>query len=682
MNEQILDSFKFMEQLPVLQDLVICRNVSAHDKKGGNDNGFTNKAEYIRLEEKHETVLLDAVGPGCIKYYAAFWKNHPVLHPGFVERRQLKKLGKVNFHFDSEKQPRIRTPLNEFVGKPPHIYPLALTARESSGATLSYVPMTFQDSVKVTVDGGKTGSFGLHFWYHCYPHGTKVSTWTDGDDLADAPSHFKPETAWKPAGALIHELENLKFSPGESCDIFNSDKPGTIKCIRMSLPEEDSILRNLWLKAWWDYDEEPSIEAPLSLLFAIENRFANYPKRKRMINKNANMCSVIIGQAPDRLFFLRLPMPYSRTARIAIENRDVKEAVIARIRIEYEGQLIPGLGKSAGYLRAQFRESHELTPGRDYLMLHVKGRGKIVGTVLAVEETHENFLEGDERIYVDGSRSPAIIGDATETYFNGSWYFCEKAFACPIHGAPTFRMKTWLAGGISDVTMYRFHPTDSVPFRSEARFSIQHGGFNELPGHYRSLVFYYHLPETSLFRTDYLNMADQNDLEAHDYSGPSRLTLESRDGFFEGEFNGQDIGTIKKPWWIPPIWWMLYWTFIGGNRHEPPEDSPDKVSFCVAGHDQPYEFKVKVDPGADAVMLRRVLDQSVFDQRARIEVDGMHAGTWFNTGNNKWKIFAEEDLILDLSATAGKKEITIRVVPESKIFTTTEYTVFCIKLPK
>jgi hypothetical protein len=179
-----------------------------------------------------------------------------------------------------------------------------------------------------------------------------------------------------------------------------------------------------------------------------------------------------------------------------------------------------------------------------------------------------------------------------------------------------------------------------------------------------------------------MNMADQTDLEAHGFSGPATVKLETKDGFFEGEFNGQDIGTLKKPWWIPPIWWMLYWTFIGGNRHQPPADSPDRVSFTVAEHDGPYMFKVKIDPRADAVMIRRVLDQSVFDQRARIEVDGAQAGVWFNTGNNRWKIFAEDDLILDPSTTAGKSEITIRVVPESKKFTAAEYTVFSIVLPK
>lgn len=682
-NLDLRDSFNFMENFPVLHDLVICRNISAHDKKGGNDNGFTNKAEFIRLEGERTTVLLDAVGPACVKYFAAFWKNHQVLHPKFIERRQLKRLGNVNFYFDREPRPRIQTLLDKFVGKPPQVYPLALTPEESTGTTLSYVPMPFADSLQVTVDGGKTGSFGLHFWYHCYPQGTKVSTWTVGDDLENAPANFNPEAAWKPAGSQVSELTNLKIKPGETQEVFTSDRAGTIKCIRMSVPQEDSLLRNLRLKAWWDDDQEPSIEAPLSLLFALENRYANHPQRKRKINDHAEMRGVIIGQDSEGLFFLRLPMPYQKSARIAIANTSAQAATIAKVRIESDPGTTPGLGRSAGYLRAQFRESHDLIPGRDVLLLQVKGRGKIAGVVLAVEDTPECFLEGDERIYVDGSRSPAIIGDATETFFNGSWYFLDRAFACPIHGAPTFRLNSYLSRDLlSDVTMYRFFPTEFVPFRSEARFSIQHGGFNEVPGHYRSLVFYYHLPEPSLFQTDFLKMSEPDDLSAHGFSGPAPVKTLKRDGFFEGDFNGQDIGTIKRPRWVPPIWWMVYWTFIGGKRHEPPVNSPDRVSFKIAEHDGPYEFKVKIDPEADAVMLRRVLDQSVFDQRARLEVDGAHAGTWFNTGNNQWKIFAEDDLILDPAATRGKPEITIRIVPESKTFTASEYSVFSIKAPK
>jgi len=126
---------------------------------------------------------------------------------------------------------------------------------------------------------------------------------------------------------------------------------------------------------------------------------------------------------------------------------------------------------------------------------------------------------------------------------------------------------------------------------------------------------------------------------------------------------------------------LITWLTGFGNLHSAPENSPDKVSFRIAVHDGPYDFKVRTDPQADAVMLRRVLDQSVFDQRARIEVDGQLAGTWYNTGNNQWKIFAEDDLILDPSTTRGKDQITIRIAPESPTFTAAEYTVFSIKIP-
>ena len=51
---------------------------------------------------------------------------------------------------------------------------------------------------------------------------------------------------------------------------------------------------------------------------------------------------------------------------------------------------------------------------------------------------------------------------------------------------------------------------------------------------------------------------------------------------------------------------MLYWTFIAGNCHDPHEDSPDRVSSTISEHDGPYEFKARIDPEAEAVMLRRV----------------------------------------------------------------------------
>ncbi|OGP57026.1 MAG: hypothetical protein A2V67_00545 [Deltaproteobacteria bacterium RBG_13_61_14] len=662
-----------MERLPVLRDLVICKNVASHDKKGGNDNGFSNKAEFVRRGPGLKVVSLDVAGPGCVYSSSALWMCHPILHPKFVENAQTKLLGQVKYFFDRKNKPGIDLLLRDMIGTPPFTYPLAFNTEQSAGANVSYVPIPFQDGLTVTVDGGRSPMFSFEFYFHLFPHGSKVPAWAEDRDLSAARSSFDPESAWAPAGRETHEKNDLTIRPGETADVFASDRGGTVKCIRMQLPRDDRALRDLWLKAWWDDDKAPSLQSPLSILFAIENRFS---EKEAAIKENAEMRGVIVGEDKDGLFFLRLPMPYANKARLVVENQGQVARSIAKVRIEFDEGAPPGLGKSAGYLRAQFRESRDLTPGRAYVLLEAKGRGKIVGTVLAVEDTHETFLEGDTRIYVDGSRSPSIKGEATETYFYGNWYFLESAYALPVHGAPTFRMRTENFGDLSDVTMYRFHPTDFVPFRSEVRYTVQHGGFNEVPGNYRSLVFYYHLPEPSLSRTDYLNMSDAEDLLTHGYSGAWVMAID-REGFFEGEKNGQDLGLKKRPSWISPMSWIAWLTGVG-IFHDPPEDSPDKVTFAVAEHDGPYEFKAKIDPEAQAVMLRRVLDQSVFDQRARIEVDGQPAGTWFNTGNNQWKIFAEDDLILDPATTEGKEKITIRVTPESKTFTAAEYTVFSI----
>ncbi|HUT55918.1 MAG TPA: DUF2961 domain-containing protein [bacterium] len=671
----VLQAFDFMQQLPVLHDLVLCRNLAAHDKKGGNDNGFSNKAEFVRKGKGISVVALDMAGPGCVFSMAALWMDHPVLHPDWLERMQTRLLGNVKFFFDDENEPRINTPLKDLIGPAPFSSPFCFTADQSAGAYVSYVPLPFQDGLRVTVDGGRLPMWDLEFWYHSYPAGTALPSWTRMD-LSSAAAALDPETAWQPAGPVIREVEDLAIGPGETREFFRSDTGGTIKCIRMRLPEDDDVLKTMMLEAWWDDDREPSLAVPLSMFFAVENRFS---KTEMAINDHAAMRGVIVGQDREGLFFLRLPMPFARSARLALENRGPAAATIALARVESDGRVVPGLGRSAGYLRARFRESHQLTPGADYHAAEIRGRGQIVGIVLAVADTNETFLEGDERIYADGSRSPLAMGEGTETYFYGNWYFLESAFALPLHGAPVFRMKTREYGDRADVTMYRFHVTDFIPFRSGARFSIQHGGFNEVAGNYRSLVFYYHLPEPGMARTDYFSVADAAGLEAHGFSGtPARTRL--RDGFFEGEKNGQDLGLKKRPDWISPMVWTALMT-ARGNFHDPPDDSPDRVSFIVAEHEAPYEFTARIDPAAEAVMLRRVLDQSVFDQKATVEVDGRPAATWFNTGNNKWKIFAEDDLILDPAATRGKDKITLRIVPRSKIFTAAEYTVFSIVLP-
>ncbi len=661
-----------METLPLLRAQVICRQASSYDRRGGNDNGFTNKAEWIRREKRARVVIFDALGPGSIRNIALSWPNHPRA-PRLIERLWGRWLGRIKFFFGGETTATIDAPVRSLIGTEPHSYPLAVTAEQSPGSNASYVPVDFERGLKITVDGGGLPMVFHRIWYHCYPLGTPMLGEGAAGSSQALARWLDPEQARKPTRPLAVDLHDVVVPAGESCDVFRADTCGTVRCLRMQLPEDDDALRTVWLRAWWDDDEDPSIEAPLSLLFAVENRYSQQPAKQW---ENAEMRGAVVGQDPDGYSYLRLPMPYARRARIAVENRAERDVTLNGVRIEATNTVLPGLGGVAGYLRTQFRESRELTPGRDYVLAQLKGRGHIVGTILAVEDTSETFLEGDERIYTDGSRTPSVIGDATETYFNGGWYFWEKAFSCPLHGVSAFRMRKAGIGSNSDITMYRFHVTDWIPYRREARFSIQHGPFNDVPGNYRSLVFYYGLPSDGLVDSDAVNLAEPSDFEDHGFVGTADRQRK-RDGFFTGEGNGQDLGLRSCPSWLHPMLWVLYLT-VRGIFRDPPRDSPDRVRFTMSEYGAPHEFTVKVDPAASAIMLRRVFDQSVADQRARIDVDGVLAGLWLNAGRNKWKIFAEDDLILDPDATAGKSELRIRITPESKRFTAAEYKVFSL----
>jgi hypothetical protein len=96
------------------------------------------------------------------------------------------------------------------------------------------------------------------------------------------------------------------------------------------------------------------------------------------------------------------------------------------------------------------------------------------------------FLEGDERVFVDGETTPSIVGTGTEDYFSAGWYFDTGPRAAPYHGVT---IKDTLAGRIS---AYRWHVEDPIPFARSLRFTIEHGATNETRGvDYTSVAFWY-----------------------------------------------------------------------------------------------------------------------------------------------------------------------------------------------
>src|SRR5207245_4963724 len=84
---------------------------------------------------------------------------------------------------------------------------------------------------------------------------------------------------------------------------------------------------------------------------------------------------------------------------------------------------VTGSFNDIGYLRTSYKASAHARPGQDLAVLSTAGSGKLVGiTASYTGDAARSYLEGDERIYVDGSRSPAFYGTGTEDFYNGGYY--------------------------------------------------------------------------------------------------------------------------------------------------------------------------------------------------------------------------------------------------------------------
>jgi len=63
------------------------------------------------------------------------------------------------------------------------------------------------------------------------------------------------------------------------------------------------------------------------------------------------------------------------------------------------------------------------------------GQGKFVGVSHTMRGvSYRGYLEGDERVYVDGARTPQIHGTGTEDFYEGGWYFNRDVFSEPLNG--------------------------------------------------------------------------------------------------------------------------------------------------------------------------------------------------------------------------------------------------------
>ncbi|MGO1740099.1 MAG: DUF2961 domain-containing protein, partial [Actinomycetaceae bacterium] len=336
--------------------------------------------------------------------------------------------------------------------------------------------------------------------------------------------------------------------------------------------------------------------------------------------------------AEDGSYFSWWPMPYAESVTIDLVNgsdqtlTDGNAWVTTHADPAVADQLT-GDDPSIGYFHAESRIG-ETVDGVDWTFLDTNGIGRFVGvnhTMIGhIEEGNiRNYLEGDERVFVDGSRSPQIHGTGSEDFYHGGWYFNRNEFSAPMNGAPSQQTGILDCPNQCDAA-YRLMLAESVSFGSQIEFGIEHGPLANEPGLYGSTAFWYgHEGVSSLRVTDQIDVGDEDSEAAHDYAG------------------GGEAEELSS-------------TYEGTHR-------PTAVTEDVRTSEEAVSFTVSVAEDNDGVWLRRTSDQAVGYQGVQVEVDGEVVGTWQQPLANETHRWLDDSFVIPASLSQGS-EGTIDVV--------------------
>jgi hypothetical protein len=277
---------------------------------------------------------------------------------------------------------------------------------------------------------------------------------------------------------------------GATREVFAATGAGVVTHIWFTISADSLHLKELVLRAYWDGNDKPSIEAPIGDFFGLNlGDYVVYESRYLA-------CSP--GQSVNCYF----AMPYRAGARITVTNDGARDVGAFYSNIDYlEADAIPD---DALYFHAQYRQAapnvaqhlpdrKNLDGSTNYVFCEAHGRGHLMGVTMGVIQTAEGWMgEGDDMIFVDDPSRPLINGTGTEDYFLGSWDFGgrmdSRPFAHQLYGAPLIQSAEKVGGRYC---LYRFHGDNPVTFNNYLKYTIEHGHANDRADNFYSCAFWY-----------------------------------------------------------------------------------------------------------------------------------------------------------------------------------------------
>jgi hypothetical protein len=284
--------------------------------------------------------------------------------------------------------------------------------------------------------------------------------------------------------------DRWQIKPGATQVLLDSPGPGLITHIWFTIAAQSRMhLKELVLRAYWEGNPKPSVEAPVGDFFGLN------------LGEYQIYQSAYLACSPGRSLNCYFSMPFRRSARLTVTNEGERDVGAFYSNIDYI--LAPSLPDDALYFHAQYRQCSpcvantqaKLNPDgkENYVYVETRGRGHLMGVTLGVLINADGWMgEGDDMIFVDDASRPVIIGTGSEDYFLGSWNFGGRDGATPFahhyYGAPVIIMAERTGGRYC---CYRWHGDNPVTFTRYLKHTMEHGHANDRGDNFFSVAYWY-----------------------------------------------------------------------------------------------------------------------------------------------------------------------------------------------
>jgi hypothetical protein len=483
-----------LDGLPVLEPGARCAQSSSYDRHSKYDAATDQYIDwdangdcgwYIRTEGD-EAVMADITGPGVIW---RIWSANPQSH--------------LRIYLDGAAKPSYEWDFNDlFSGKiEPFRRPIVWQRGAGHAASDCYLPIPFAKSCKVTavLMPDKAGKLVppnqyYHVQYRTFAPETKVATFRLPFSEAETAlltqvcaALSKSGEDPQPAAGAKTETHDVDLAPGAEVTIAELAGPATVRGLKAKLEDAEPWgTRQVVLRAYWDDDPKPAVEAPFEAFFGegFQGGIPNAPQRA--------YTALTVGTR-DGWWYSFWRMPFAKHARFTAVNLGTQAAKLSCALTSTAG--VPA--GEWGQFHARFRREANC-PEFEYAFLDATGRGTFVGVALFVDNSHGGWWgEGDEKAYVDGEKFPSTWGTGSEDYFGDAWGI--QYFNNPYHGgSEIFGTKQ---------SCRRFQLVENIPWTQHFRMTIENYSWPDTHETQKPSPFCKAKGDSSANRNDYSSTA-------------------------------------------------------------------------------------------------------------------------------------------------------------------------------